>query len=146
MASIVGMYNAPPLLSCISFSVLRLFDVRDGKVCSRDCPQAEMYDYTIWYGASRCTRSWDAHGESRAWCEIHAFKEMTHEFINAYLLFSILPGISGMGIGASSPKRNFKAASERKLDESLVIRLLDESDYSKGMSRSINDINMPFCS
>jgi hypothetical protein len=71
---------------------------------------------------------------------------MTHEFINAYLVFSFLPGISGMGIGASSPKRNVKAASERKLDESLVIRLLDESDYSKGMSRSINDIKGPFCS
>ncbi|KAI8112596.1 hypothetical protein M9434_003917 [Picochlorum sp. BPE23] len=38
-----------------------------------------------------------------------------------------------MGIGASSPKKNFgKAGSERQLDESLVIRLLDKDDYSKG--------------
>lgn len=42
-----------------------------------------------------------------------------------------------MGIGASSPKKNFKAGSERQLDDSLVIRLLDKDDYSKGMLQNI---------
>lgn len=43
-----------------------------------------------------------------------------------------------MGIGASSPKKNFgKAGSERQLDESLVIRLLDKDDYSKGVCQII---------
>lgn len=43
-----------------------------------------------------------------------------------------------MGIGASSPKKNFgKAGSERQLDESLVIRLLDKDDYSKGVPNNM---------